>query len=586
MRKSIRYTFLFLSTAVTLTYQACGQPQHISSSDNSSLVMPSATYFFKCSPDSITTDSPLRRLTKKEYLNTLADLAQPLTKVEKTALLQTIQLKAQLLPEDNAGQYEKFDSRVSTNHIQVQYDIASVFAEQVTSIVNKSIFFGACMSSPTPTMACVKSFISTFGLKTLRRPPTTAEVDELYSFYLNRGTTGLVDLVARLLLHPNFLYHIENEGREFSPNELKLTSYEIASRLSYLYLESMPNALLFAAAESGQLNTISGVEEVINQLFESEQIRVRATIESYVAEWLEFKYKPGFANTAKLQSLATLIGLSNVPDNSLRDAMLKELQDLVTYYVWDVPNGNFSDLMNSDISIVQDDQLAEIYGVPKWIPGQPVQRFPSSERSGLFTRAGSLYTGSEKTSPIHYGVSVIRKVLCDEIPNPSQDIIDDAARDPSIDYLNKTQRDIVHEMTSPNRCIGCHQLINPYGFAAETYDSFGKFRNSFKEYKFDENGNVVNQLTTNSNTEISINGHSMNVSNAVEMNHVLSKSGKAQACFVRNFYRFAQRRTENITDQCGMNRLYTELTRTEGGLKSMFKSMGSDISFLNRKVGK
>jgi len=305
-----------------------------------------------------------------------------------------------------------------------------------------------------------------------------------------------------------------------------------------------------------------------------------------MSEWLEFKYKPGFSTNSKMQALSNILGLSSAPDGVLRDAMLKELQDVVSYYTWDQPNGNFSDVLNGDVSIVPDERLAKIYGVPRWVTGTAPNRLPSGERSGLFTRAGSIFSGSEKTSPIHYGVNVIRKVLCEDIPNPSQQIIDDATRDTSIDFVNKTQRDIVHEMTSTSRCIGCHQTINPYGFAAEAYDSFGSFRKNFTEYKIDSSGTVVNTLMTNSRTEILINGAKLPVSNAVEMNLEISKSGKAHACFVRNFYRFAQRRPENETgDHCGMQRVYSELTRPGGGLKSMFQAMGSDPSFLSRKVG-
>ena len=136
----------------------------------------------------------------------------PLATSERTALAGLIQTATQLLPEDNIGQYEKFDSRVSQNHIRVQYDISYLFANRVILTTNRSNFFGACITAATPTMACVKTFIGQFGLKTHRRPLTLLEIDSFYLFYVNRSTSGLVDLVARLLLHPNFLYHVETAG--------------------------------------------------------------------------------------------------------------------------------------------------------------------------------------------------------------------------------------------------------------------------------------------------------------------------------------------------------------------------------------
>ena len=40
----------------------------------------------------------------------------------------------------------------------------------------------------------------------------------------------------------------------------------------------------------------------------------------------------------------------------------------------------------------------------------------------------------------------------------------------------QTQRAYVEELTKPAACTGCHTIINPPGFALESYDGIGKWQ--------------------------------------------------------------------------------------------------------------
>src|SRR5690606_10579398 len=59
--------------------------------------------------------------------------------------------------------------------------------------------------------------------------------------------------------------------------------------------------------------------------------------------------------------------------------------------------------------------------------------------------------------PIFRGLLVRRALLCDEIPAPSADLVALAAE--------------VGDRTEDPRCAGCHQLIDPIGYAFGTLDA-------------------------------------------------------------------------------------------------------------------
>ncbi len=579
----LKYLSLLSVSGIVFLYQACS-PSHVTTSE--SALATSSEALFKCRPNQSEPITNMHRLSKFEYANTLQDLLAPLTAAEKTSTINKIRVELANLPDDTTGQYEKMDTRVSDIHISSQYKIAYSFANSVNSATNRSVFFGSCMSATTPTQACVRTFISDFGLKAYRRPLDQAEIDSLFIFYSNRGTTKTVDLVARLLMSPYFLYHVENRGQAISADTYKLTNYEMASRLSYLYLATMPNQLLLDAAAAGKLSAISDIKVVINNLFQQNQTQVKAVLDKYISEWLDFKNKPDFSSNPAIRSLATLRPGVGIPDAQLKAEMLQELIDLVSHYTWTKPDGQFSEVLTSNISFAKTDRLAALYNIPKWSPGLPNIFFAGSERSGLYTRAGTLYSGTEKTSPIIYGVNTIRNTLCDSIPDPLQSIIDDPTRLTNINQVAQTEREIVHTMTSQSACISCHSYINPYGFAIEAYDSLGGFRANKLEYKFDNSGTIINSLPINSQTDARIfSTQTVSVSGAVELNEKMSASGKVHACFARNFFRFTNRRQENpATDDCQIERNYQELIKAGGGLKNMFQSGGSDPSFLIRRI--
>ncbi|HEX2660614.1 MAG TPA: DUF1592 domain-containing protein, partial [Polyangia bacterium] len=140
--------------------------------------------------------------------------------------------------------------------------VADLIATQVIGDSNLKKNFLKC----TPTgdgKSCFHDTILAFGRRAFRRPLTTDEVTAFDKIAANGAkitATGTTDQVAQALLYmflisPSFLQRAEMSGTADKDGHFALDSYEIASRLSYMLWDSIPDDTLDQAANSGQLTT-------------------------------------------------------------------------------------------------------------------------------------------------------------------------------------------------------------------------------------------------------------------------------------------------------------------------------------------
>src|SRR6185295_19055087 len=102
---------------------------------------------------------------------------------------------------------------------------------------------------------CRDRFIQSFGLRAFRRPLRAKELERYTAAFAaqaaSRGSfvEGAREVVEAMLQSPHFLFHLEGgpDGRS--------VDYAIASRLSYLLWNTMPDQALLEAGERGALRT-------------------------------------------------------------------------------------------------------------------------------------------------------------------------------------------------------------------------------------------------------------------------------------------------------------------------------------------
>lgn len=461
---------------------------------------------------------PLRRLNRREYDNTVR------------ALLGTSLQPAQQFPSDSDGTFPfpraALVAILDAEHLQ----------DAAEALVKEADIAKLLPCQPTSgEAACVKTFIETFGAKAFRRPLDQPEAERLTALHekgrgaLKLDFNGAIGLVLEgMLQSPGFLYRWElgSQAAKKDGPVVKLTPYEMASRLSYFLLRSMPDQALFDAAAAGALSTDAEVKAQAERLLALPE--ARAAVASFFADWLRMNGEQIAARDKDLELYPEFL-----PD--LQSAMATETERFVTSVVFE-GDGTFQSLLTSPSSVVNA-PLAKLYGLAA--PGAdfaPV-RLDGTQRSGLLTRAAflSVTAAANGSNPVKRGKRVYQGLLCKDLVPPPGVVIPPA--DPPTAGGTTRQRFARHE---ENACAGCHVLLDPLGFAFENYDGIGKYRTT-------DNG-----LPVDAASSTTLDGASVSFKNGVELSAILAQSKEAQNCFAKHWVRYALDRLETDFDQASL----------------------------------
>ena len=137
---------------------------------------------------------------------------------------------------------------MSTPHFEALVDVADLVAD---TVVPQS--FAACAAEEI-SATCRRTLIARVGEQAFRRPLTSDEIDAFDAFMATEQAAGddataFQQLMRAIVLSPGFLYRTELGPSESTPGtQVQLTSYEIASSLSYLLTDGPPDDPLLAAA--------------------------------------------------------------------------------------------------------------------------------------------------------------------------------------------------------------------------------------------------------------------------------------------------------------------------------------------------
>ncbi|HYX35358.1 MAG TPA: DUF1588 domain-containing protein [Oligoflexus sp.] len=518
---------------------------------------------------------PLRRLTKKEYTNTIRDLMGP-----KTFARISDQISLSL-NEDPSQPFERMGLTLSASMVSAFFYIAEAAAE---SAVTEDLGFGTdypCLKATDLSSDCITSFITNFGMRAFRRPITAEEFAKAHGIYeenLSEGQkVGLKSVVSWFLQSPNFLYHLEVDGTE-NDGLLKVGPFALASRLSYLAFGSMPDDELLMLASTGKLETFEEAEQQSARIFSSP--RARTWVQEFYDQWLHL-------NRLKTVSYGEF-SEQFLADRGIRDAStivesaLAESHAFLDYITWE-RKGNFADLMQSTVMVkTQFDFPTSIYQT-NFPPGQDLVLLSRSSRRGILTRVATLFQKSEETSPIHRGAGIRQQILCDEITPPPSNLFPPGTFDlPPFDP-NMTARQRWEQKTASEPCYTCHTRINPLGFAMEMYDTLGKVR--LEEPARDLSGGFIRMLPIDLAMVPNIDNSAEAPANGpLELIDRIAVSEKANFCFVRQWFRYAMGRRETGNDRETLQILYNELTRPGGGIQVMLSKSGSILKAVDRKI--
>jgi len=513
--------------------------------------------------------SPIRRLTRFEYNNTVRDLfgdeSQP----------------ANVFPaEEEALGFGNNADSLSVTPILAEKYMATAEAVAQRATKNVAALIGCDATTPKAARdSCVLDFIHDVGRRVLRRPVTESEASELFEIYESAFTIyantrdprqlpfqqGVSMIIESLLQSPAFLYRVElGQGlAALDPDEsddaVPLTSWEMASRLSYFLWGSTPDEALLAAAESNDLMTKEQVLAQAKRMLDDP--KAREAVALFHQEWLDYD---------RVQNITKDMALYPEWSPAIGAAMREEMRVFIDHVVFD-GEGDFDTLLTASYSFASP-ELASLYG--KQTPAEPGSYridFPRGEHAGLLSMGAIMayYAHTNQTSPVHRGKLVRETFLCDVLAPPPADVAFEVPEpEPS-----STARDRFSAHSADASCNGCHKLMDPIGFGFEELDTLGRFRST-------ENGKPVD--ATGSIVDSDVDGPFEGVRDLADK---LAGSEEVKACYTKMWFRFAYGRAESSQDACALEQLGQSFEKSNGSVKELLLALTQTDAFLFRQTG-
>jgi len=501
--------------------------------------------------------TPLRRLTRFEYTNTVRDLLG----VDASA--------ARDLPADEVTQ--GFDNNagvltVSSLHAEkyvlVSEALAALAVEDLEALT-------ACDAAARGEETCATDFARSFGRRAFRRPLTSDDEDLLLAAY-EVGSTGgshaegIEVMIRAALQSPHFLYRLEALSSADETDDLiALDPYEVATRLSYLIWASGPDDALLDAAESGDLDTPEQIAAKAREMLESSQGRLSLT--NFFTQW------SGLSRLEITTKNATLFPRYS---EEVQEAMAQEFPAFLDDML-ERGDATLRTLLTSESAFVTG-PLADLYGVSAPSGGGATPRkvtLPDEhERAGLLTQAGFLSVQShpDQTSPVLRGKFVRAMLLCSPPPPPPDDV------DVSVPELGEgaTARDrFGAHLEAGGSCAGCHILMDPIGFAFEQFDALGEYRETENGVTIDVSGEIFGF------TDPALEGSFEGVR---ELADKLAESDVVSDCMATQLFTFGSGRTATTADSCSIATLQDAFREAEGDLVELVVAMTQTDAFLYR----
>ncbi|QDT05686.1 hypothetical protein K227x_40890 [Rubripirellula lacrimiformis] len=303
-----------------------------------------------------------------------------------------------------------------------------------------------------------------------RRPVDDSDVQpiiELMTQQIDRGATfdeALRTGVAAIFCSPDFLYLQEPGG--------KLDDHAIASRLSYFLVRTTPDQALLDAAAAGVLSTDpSALIQHTRRLIADP--RHQRFIDDFCDAWL---------NLREIEFTSPDRTLFPEYDPYLQHSAIAETRHFVSELI--EKNLPVRNVVQSDFAFLNErlvDHYRDGLGQTDPVHGPDLQRVQLSDdslRGGLLSQASVLKVSANgtNTSPVVRGVWVMERIL-GITPSPPPPGI--SGVEPDIRGAS-TLRELLDKHRDLDSCRSCHAMIDPPGFALESFNPIGGYRDRFR----------------------------------------------------------------------------------------------------------
>lgn len=297
-----------------------------------------------------------------------------------------------------------------------------------------------------------------------RRPVNEEQVADYVDLFLNERSDGnsfeqsLRTAVTAIFCSPSFLYLQEPAGR--------LDDYALASRLAYFLTRTAPDEQLLAEAAAGRLTSRAGLRDQTERLLKSEHFE--RFLVDFTNNWLDLRDIDFTIPDKKLFPEF---------DAYLRYSMPRETRRFLQQLI--EANLPVANIVKSDFAMLNS-RLAEHYGLPP-LTGSELRRVDlplNSIRGGFLTQASVLKVTANgtNTSPVTRGAWVMERILGSPPPPPPPGV---PGVEPDIRGAS-TLRELLDKHRDLPDCNACHKKIDPPGFALESFNPIGGYRDRYR----------------------------------------------------------------------------------------------------------
>lgn len=323
------------------------------------------------------------------------------------------------------------------------------------------------------------------------RRPVEPRVLDRYATFVRRQveqgedfTTAMKAVAAATIASPKFLYLYERAGDGGGPQ--RLDDLELASRLSFFLWGSIPDEELLQVAAAGKLREHAILIEQVDRMLRDQKLK--RFCDSFPSQWLQLE-----------RIISSVPNPDRFPEfyfSKYRDSMHMMLEPLLLFETVLIENHSITQFIDSDFTyrskLLRDAYRTDLTPAEKQRGGAvgilTFQREPITDRryGGVITTAATLTmtSGQNETKPITRG-AWLATVIFNDPPDPPPADVPPLPEKPAEGQEQLTLRERLSAHRERADCRGCHEKIDPLGFALENYNAIGVWRDRY------ENGREV-----------------------------------------------------------------------------------------------
>lgn len=411
-----------------------------------------------------------------------------------------------------------------------------------------------------------REIIERIAERAFRRPVDNQFIDKLTTIAINHSQKpnhsfedGIALGIQAILVSPRFLFRVESQPRPDDPLQVhQIDEYALASRLSYMLWNSLPDEELLKLAKENKLRA-NWDATIKRMLADGKSNRFQ---KDFLAQWLQVSdvetisiVIPEFREMGKLRS------------------MMRNETDMLFNYIID-NNRDVMELITANYTFLNED-LANWYGIKgvKGVKGKEMRRVQlpdDSERGGILTHGSYLIVTSNptRTSPVKRGLYVLENIL-DTPPPPAPANVPELEEAKKAFKKGASLRELLQVHREKSECAGCHARMDPIGLALENFDAIGRWRDNDNGKPIDPQGQLIS---------------GENFSGVSELRAILGKRKKEfYRCITQKLLTYALGRGLEYYDRCAVDAIVQDMQKNNGTFATLLHGVLNSVPFQKRR---